>query len=184
MADKIIDTVRLKNGQEVILRYPRAGDGPLMTKYINALSKEKTFIRFQGETISLAEEEKYLANQLARIAKNQTVQLLALCDSQMVGVTGIEMKDKVEQHIGIFGITLAKEFRGQGLGHKLMQAIINEAIQKLPRLKLIVLEVYNINKIARSLYKDMGFKEYGCLPEGLKYKDKYFDRIYMFKKVK
>ncbi|MBI2600157.1 GNAT family N-acetyltransferase [Candidatus Daviesbacteria bacterium] len=184
MAAKIIDAFQLKDGRKITFRYPLSGDIFLMTKYINALSKEKTFIRFQGEVIPLEEERKYLEKQLERISKKQTVQLVAICNQQIVGISAIDLRDRVEQHIGIFGITLAKGFRGQGLGHKLMQAVIKEGIKKLPQLKLVTLEVYDINNIARSLYKSMGFKEYGCLPKGLKYKGKYFDRILMFRKVK
>lgn len=184
MTNKIIDKFCLKNSKQIIFRYPKTGDVFLMTKYINALSKERTFIRFQGETITLEEEEKYLEKQLERIVKKQTVQLIALCKQQIVGISSVDLRDKVEQHIGVFGITLAKEFRGQGLGRKLMQAVLKEATKKLPGLRIITLEVYKINNVARNLYEDTGFKQYGLLPKGLKYKGKYLDRILMFKKVK
>lgn len=180
----MINEFRFKDGRKITFRYPRTGDGPVMTKYINDLSKEKTFIRFQGEIITVEEETRYLEKQMERISKKQTVQLLALCDSRVIGISSVELRDKIEKHIGIFGITVAKEFRGLGLGHKLMQAVLDEAIKELPGLKLITLEVYEINKVARSLYEDMGFKQYGLLPKGIKYKGRYFNRILMFKKVK
>lgn len=39
-------------GNHILIRYPSKEDAQAMTDYINKLSKEQTYISFQGEEIS------------------------------------------------------------------------------------------------------------------------------------
>ena len=75
--------------KDIFIRYPQEGDAQLMCDYINTLSKEQTFIRFQGEQISLEDEAKYLNDQLQRIKDQKTVQLFVVCDNHIVGIVTI-----------------------------------------------------------------------------------------------
>lgn len=168
---------------EAIIRYPTKDDAQAMCDYINTLSKEKTFIRFQGENISLEDETKYLNSQLEKIAKNETVQLLVFVENKLIGISSIDMKDKVDRHVGVFGISIAKEFRGEGIGSLLMKTVIDEAINNIPQLEIITLGVFSNNSLAFEMYKKFGFVEYGNLPKGVKLQDSYVDHIYMYKTV-
>ena len=144
------------NGEEVVIRYPMDGDAPVMCDYINTLSSEKTFIMMQGEQMSLVDEEKYLKGQLEKIEKQETAQLLLFVDGKLAGVAAIDLKDRIKSHIGVFGISLAKEYRGKGLGKLLMKLILEEA-KKLPKLKIITLECFAENEKAQNMYKNFGF---------------------------
>lgn len=172
------------NNLDLSIRVTKKDDLNSLYKCINQLSQEKTFIRFQGEEVSLDEEEKYLEKMLAGIKKYQAIQLLAFSDEQLVGVTDITMKDKAQQHVGTFGITVTKKFRNKGVGALLMELILREAIKHLPQLKIIELEVFANNDVAKKLYQGFGFKEFGILPEGLRFRDKLVDAILMYKKLK
>ncbi len=180
---KIVYQGKLKSDREVIIRYPLESDLHSFCDYINTLSKEQTFILWQGEQITLEEEKKYLDTQLAKISKNTTVQLLAFSDNKLVGNTQINLKDKVEKHVGVLGISLAKDFRGEGLGTLLMEKIIEEAKENLKGLKIITLQCFANNEVAKKLYLKMGFVEFGVLPKGLIYQDQFIDRVYMYKVV-
>lgn len=184
MSDKIVSKFKLEDGREVVIRYPELGDLKEMTRYINTLSKEQTFITFQGNEISLKDERKHLKNMLDKIKKGLAVQLLIFHNNQLVGITDIKMYEHALKHEGVFGITIAKEFRGVGLGKKIMELVIDETIKKLPQLKVITLGVFSDNPLAQNLYKSFGFKEYGRLPEIISHKDHLDDHIYMFKKVR
>ena len=46
--------------------------------HINTISKEQTFILFQGEEITLEAEEKWLEGELKKIKEGKAVQLLLL----------------------------------------------------------------------------------------------------------
>lgn len=181
MKDTILKTNL--NGLNVLLRYPKQGDAKLMCDYINILSKEKTYITWQGEKIKLTDEQKYLDKQIKRFKSKESVQLLLFVNNNLSGISSIDLGERVQDHIGSFGISILKEFRGMGLGKLLMKNILDEANKNLPRLKIITLEVFADNKKAISMYKSFGFKEYGKLPDGNKYKGKFVDDILMYKKI-
>ncbi len=173
-----------KKGNRIVICYPTKDDAQIFCDYINALSQEKTFVRFQGETISLKDEIKYLNTQLERIAKKQTVELLVFCNNKLIGISSIEMKDKTESHEGVFGISIAKKYRGEGIGKKFMQLVLKEAEKNIPQLRIITLGVFGNNPRAKSIYEKFGFKECGRLPKGSLHKEKYVDHIYMYKNVR
>jgi ribosomal protein S18 acetylase RimI-like enzyme len=181
---KIVFEGLSEKGNKIIIGYPTSDDAQIFRDYINALSKEKTFVRFQGEKIDLADEEKYLNSQLKRIAKKQTVELLVFCDNKLIGISSIDMRDKTESHEGVFGISISREYRGEGIGKKFMQTVLEEAEKNMPQLKIITLGVFGNNPLAKSIYEKFGFKEYGRLPNGSLHKEKYVDHIYMYKNVK
>lgn len=148
------------------------------------MSKEQTFlVLFQGNEIPLNEEQKWLEGMLGKIDQGKAIQLFVFVNKQLAGVSDIVMKDKAEKHVGIFGITIAKSFRNEGIGSLLMERIIEEAKQYLKELKILTLMCFSDNEIAIKLYKKMGFVEYGKLPKGLIRKGQFTDHIYMFKEV-
>ena len=102
-------------------------------------------------------------------------------DNEIVGSSGVRMMKKTEKHIGIFGLIISKGFRGEGIGKTLMKLIEEETKKELLDLKITTLQVYSTNSIARSLYKKMGFAEYGTLPNGIIRGGKSEDAILMYK---
>lgn len=166
------------------IRYPNLEDAEIMQQYFNALSAEKTFIRSQGEQVTLDEEIAFVKNVIDHINNRKAVRLLAFFDNQLAGIGNIDLSKGTERHIGELGISIAKEFRGKGFGEILMKALIEESIKALPDLEIITLGVFSTNSIARSLYKKLGFVDYGVLPKGVKLENGYADYIYMYKKVK
>ena len=181
---KIVYQGKSKKGKEVLIRYPQIGDEKEMWRYINELSKEKTFVRFQGEEISLEDEAKYLQSQLEKVKTKKTVQLLVFNNEELMGISGVDMRDKTEKHVGILGISIAKDFRGEGLGKLLMELILKEAEKEIPQFKMVTLEVYSTNDIAKKMYNKFGFIEYGRLPKGIKRGGDYEDAILMYKNIK
>lgn len=61
---KIVFQGQTKTGKNIIIRYPLMSDVNQMRDFMNTVSKEQTFIRFQGEQLSLEEEENYLKGQI------------------------------------------------------------------------------------------------------------------------
>jgi ribosomal protein S18 acetylase RimI-like enzyme len=182
MEGKIVYTGTTLAGKPYVIRYPQAGDAQMMTDYINILSREHTFIRFQGEKITFRHENKYLNDQLKKIAKHKVVQLLIISSQRIAGITEIGLKDKTESHEGRLGITLAEEFRDQGIGKILMASILREAQENLPGLRHVTLEVFANNPRAQHLYQKFGFQEFGRLPEGVLHNGKYIDLLFMVKR--
>jgi RimJ/RimL family protein N-acetyltransferase len=174
---------RTTDGTAYLIRYPKRTDVHEFWRYINELSKEKTFISFQGEEISLKEERIWVNSSLKKIREKRSVQLIVEINGRIEGVSGIDTKGRVNNHVGIFGISIGKQFRGKGIGKKLIETVLEEARKNLQHLKIIHLECFATNETACNLYKSVGFKEYGKLPNGIAYKDGYVDEILMFKEV-
>lgn len=180
---KIVFQGKIKTKEDILVRYPEPNDVEEMLKYINGLSKERTFIRYQGEQETLESETKYLKSRLEAIGNKKAVHLLAFSNNKLVAATDIHMMDKTEKHVGIFGISVIKDFRGKGLGKLLMELILKEAKSKISDIKIVTLGVYSTNDIAKSLYKKLGFIEYGMLPNGITRGGKFEDAVLMYKNI-
>src|SRR3990167_919713 len=161
MEGKVVFEGLSDKGNKIIIRYPIKDDAEQMRDYLNTLSKEQTFIRFQGEQVTLGHERKYLNRQLKRIIKKTTVELFVFCNNKLIG------------------ISLSKEYRGEGIGKIFMKMVLEEAERHMSQLRIITLGVFGGNELARSMYEKFGFKEYGRLPKGILRKGKYIDHIYM-----
>ena len=166
------------------IRYPVQGEAAALCDYINALSQEKTFILFQGEEITLEFEQAYLDSQLEKISNGSLVQLFATAGDQIIGVSEVGMKNRVESHIGDFGISIAREWRGLGIGSALMQAVLNEAQAHLPTLKIVTLSAFANNETAIRMSQRFGFQEHGRLPRGIVHHGQHIDHIYMHNEVR
>jgi len=180
--ENIIFQTTTKTGKGITFRYPTIKDTKIFKNYINKISAEKTFILMQGVQKTLKEEKAWINNFLKN--KDKIVIIGAFIENKLIGVSDISLGYGAKIHIGDFGITIAKEFRGEGIGKKLMELVIQKSIENIEGLKIITLEVFANNPIALPLYKKLGFKEYGSLPNGLKRLSKYSDSILMYKLVK
>jgi len=184
MENKIIYTATTKTGKTVSFRYPTINDIEILMNYINKISAEKSYITFQGEQKTLEEEKKWLEEKLDLVSKNECVFITAFIKNKLIASSEITLESLIKNHVGSFGITVAKECRGEGIGKILMDLVIKESIKNIKKLKIITLECFGTNTIGLNLYKKLAFKEYGCLPNGLKRRGKFDDAILMYKKIK
>jgi len=166
------------------IRSIQTTDSDALCQYINTLSEEKTFIRFQGEKLTFEEEQEYINRQVIRIAKHISVHLAAFDGDNPIGVSGIDMRDRVESHVGEFGISIAKPYRGMGIGKLLMDHVLQQAEIHLPQLRIIILSVFSNNIPAIRMYERFGFREYGRLPDGFKHNDAFIDQVHMHKTIR
>lgn len=180
---KIVFQGKTKKGNEIIVRYPVIEDAETLMNYINTLSRERTFILKQGEQMSFEGEKKFLNNILEKIGKKQSIMLLVFKGEETIGNCVINLQEKVNSHVGGIGISLAQEYRGEGIGKLLMNLLLDEARKNLPQIKIATLEVFANNRIAILMYQKLGFVEYGKLPRGIFHQNKYIDRIFMYKNL-
>ncbi|MEC0267087.1 MULTISPECIES: GNAT family N-acetyltransferase [Paenibacillus] len=78
----------------------------------------------------------------------------------------------------VYGMYVAPEAGGQGLGKKLMLELIGRA-SRYEGLEQINLMVLSDNVIAKKLYKSLGFEIYGVERKALKYNGRYYDEDLM-----
>ena len=78
-------------------------------------------------------------------------------------------------------IYIDKEYRNRGVGKALINLILGLA--KKDKYETVALEVDSNNKIAIRLYKKMGFVVFGVLPKAYKLNEKYYNDVFMYKKI-
>lgn len=155
----------------------------LFQEYINLLVKEPAMLLLNKK--QTLQNEKDFINRTLLAQKNKSgVCIIAQHDGKIVGLSDVKLKPLAKNHIGLFGITVRQEYRGIGLGKYLMQEALKLAKKELPGLKIFELEVYEINKPARALYKKMGFKDVAKIPRAIQYKGRLQAEYLMMKEVK
>jgi RimJ/RimL family protein N-acetyltransferase len=179
---KIVKEFTTKKGHTAQLIYPKWELVDQVMDYINTLSAEDTFVSFSGEEMTLKDEAEFLAHTFVSMELGEAQFLFCIVDGKFAGICGIEqMKElrKRSKHVGSFGLSIAKEFRGEGLGYELAYATIVEATKQMRDLKIVVLSCFSSNVAALALYKKLGFEETGRKPKSLHYKGEYIDEVQM-----
>ena len=82
----------------------------------------------------------------------------------------------------VFGMYIAPEMRGHGLGKSLMLELIKKS-RACEGLEQINLTVVSENEFAKKLYNSVGFEVYGVERNALKYNGYYFDEDLMVLKL-
>lgn len=162
---KFNKNIILKNGTECTLRNGTEADGQAVFDNFNLTHAQTDYL------LSYPDENSFDAKQEADFLRNKTeseteVELIAIVDGTVAGTAGISAvgtKYKV-RHRAEFGISVAEEFWGLGIGRALTQACIECA--KNAGYSQLELDVVSDNVAAVSLYKSVGFQEYGRNPRG------------------
>ena len=161
--------IQLKNGKEAVIRNGNEADGKAVFDVFNQTHAETDYL------LSYPEENTLDPEQEAQFLKEKTlsfneVELVAIIDGKIAGVAGIGAignKYKVK-HRAEFGISILKEYWGLGLGKALAKACIQCAREA--GYEQLELSVVAENEKALSLYRKLGFVEFGRNPKGFKSK--------------
>lgn len=171
-----------KNGQEIILRPPETGDIDELLRYVNVLSQEDTFITMSGEIMTREQEEENLKSWLQEMVEGNRIHLLAFAGVQLVGVAEIKRITKSRTrslHVGEVAISIAKDWRGLGIGKNMLKKLIDDSRRSLD-LKLLKMTAFATNQRAITLYKQLGFRIAGEIPAAIKYKGKFVGQKYLY----
>lgn len=119
-----------------------------------------------------------VAERLARGTGREDVMFGAFDDDggALVGLAGLRRQNgpKSRHRAGVWGMYVAPEARGHGVGRALMDALIAHA-RTLPGLERLTLGVEGGNQAARALYHAVGFVTYGIEPQAYKLDGEYWD---------
>jgi GNAT superfamily N-acetyltransferase len=127
---------------------------------------------------AFGDEVEWFARLFRRTQEGNSVAAVAEEGGRVVGLCAVDRKGphQEEQHIGVLGISVARRWRGKGIGKALLQAVIERCRGKF---ELLELSVYGSNLHARQLYRSVGFRPWGLLPKGIQRGDRYIDLEYM-----
>lgn len=177
-----VTQVKLKNDSLVDICYPKWQDLESLLDYINTISAEDTFITVSGEQFTIDEEAGYLSRIIGSLNSGTGTTLFALDKGKVVGVSSINKTypNRIRAtHRTRLGISIAKEYRGLGLGRQLISKTIAQAKARITGMKIIELDAFEINTAAINLYKSLGFKIVGKVEKALFYKGNYENELIM-----
>ncbi|MFA5249803.1 MAG: GNAT family N-acetyltransferase [Parachlamydiales bacterium] len=114
---------------------------------------------------------------------DQKAVLAAEIDGRVVGLANLYLAYfKKLSHHALFAVIVDQNFRGKGVGTRLLKTLIQMAQEQF-HLDFLHLEVYEKNP-AIHLYQRLGFKEYGRQKHFIKEENGgYLDKIMMQKKL-
>lgn len=139
---------------------------------LNIVAKERKYLRFT-EAPSLMSTRKFIVNNIT----NDYPQFVVIVNDEVVGWCDIIPEEyQTECHVGVMGCGLLPEFRGRGLGAKLIAKTMKKAEDI--GLKRVELTVNADNKNAVGLYQKLGFEIEGIKKKASLIDGKYVD-IYM-----
>lgn len=119
-----------------------------------------------------------IAERLARGAGREDVMFGAFDDvgGALVGLAGLGRQTgrKTRHRAGVWGMYVAPEARGRGVGRALMEALIAHA-RTLDGVERLTLGVEGGNESARALYQSLGFVTYGNEPQAYALDGQYWD---------
>ena len=110
----------MKNGKEALLRNGEASDGKVVCENFNLTHSETDYLLTYPDENSLTTEEE--AKFLERKSESANeIEIVAFVDGKVAGTAGIDAvgtKYKTK-HRAEFGVSIAKEYWGLGLGRAL-----------------------------------------------------------------
>ena len=175
--------IRDKRGQIVILRNAEESDAEDLIQYLRVVSAETPFLVREPEEITLTVEQE---REFLRGKKEseRELMLIAIANGKHIGNCSVMQlgTNRRYAHRCQIGIALYHEFCSRGIGRKMIEVALERA--KEAGYEQAELEVIAGNERAISLYKQLGFEEFGVFPDNIKYKDgSYADAVWMMKKL-
>ena len=162
-----------------ILREATIDDAHNLLVFLKQVGGESDFLTFDAKGLPFSEEQEraYLD---ARIHSQTNITLLALEGERIVGTLGLDTPSTERlRHRSEMGMSVLKEYWGQGVGTSLLEAMLSWIRDCPTGLRKIELTVREDNKRARALYKKFGFKEEGKVSRLVAIEGTFYDGITM-----
>lgn len=155
------------------IRQIREADFESFYEVLSTVIRERKYLAFV-EPPPIEGSRSFVRNNIAK----GYPQLVALHDGQVVGWCDVTPPGReVMAHVGVLGMGLIPEWRGKGLGERL----IRESLAAARRFGFLRVElgVYATNTRAAALYRKVGFVEEGVRRSRIRIDGVFLDEIMM-----
>ena len=173
-----------QTGQQFTIRTAQADDAEAILAYIRPVAEETEFFVIQPDEFppTVKEEQAWIQDHVDHPGK---ILLLAEADGTIIGSVTFEAGNfRRIAHRGNLGISVAKEWRGRGIGMALLESLLDWATAS-PAIEKVCLDAFASNLRAIGLYRKLGFTEEGRRIKDIKRgSDEYIDTISMYRFVK
>jgi ribosomal protein S18 acetylase RimI-like enzyme len=140
---------------------------------LDAVAQEKLYLAF----VCAPPEEQAREFVLGNIG-NGNPQFVVVVAGDVVGWCDVVRRTlPAKAHSGVLGIALLPDYRGKGIGRKLLHTAIRTAWDK--GFSRIDLTVRSANTNAIALYEQLGFEVEGCHRNAVQVDESYFDQYSM-----
>lgn len=159
------------------IRKARPEDAAAILAYMNQIGGESDNLLFgAGEITVSAEQEAAFIQAINGTAGS--VMLVGIMEEAIVSIVTLQRYSRSRvAHRANLAISVRKDHWNQGIGTKMMQALIDFA--KAAGLTVLELEVRTDNDAAIRLYEKMGFHTFGAYPRFVQINGVYYDANYM-----
>jgi RimJ/RimL family protein N-acetyltransferase len=160
------------DGVEIRPAQPR--DAAQFIEVIRQVAAERRFIATEEVTW----RPRMYRKRFRRSRTDQAATLVAVAGGRVVGSIGIRREEwRTNRHIATFGMSILKEWRGQGIGSALLAEALRWA--RSVGVEKVSLTVYPHNSGAVALYRKFGFVDEGRLSGQSKKSYGYDDEVIM-----
>ena len=168
----------LKNGQTLSIREAVRTDAKPLLDFFNQAGGETDFLTFGANEFQMTAAE--LAEFIQKCADtSNTLMLVGEVEGKIAGsLTFKGGERKRVEHTGEFGITVAREYWGLGIGPRLIEALIEWA-RATDIIRKINLRVHQSNSRAIELYRRLGFEEEGFITREYMIDGQFYGNIFM-----
>jgi RimJ/RimL family protein N-acetyltransferase len=164
---------------EINIRKGNIEDAGQLIKHIQVVLNESNFMLTSPDEYhsSIEKQEKWLKE----FDKEGHILLVAEVGDSIIGALDFELCSRKRiSHVGYLSISIQEEYCNKGIGHLLMDELLNYAKQH-PKIEKVCLEVFSHNERAIHFYKKLGFKEEGRKVKFVKFDEgNYVDEIEMY----
>lgn len=168
----------LPDGRALVIRTPDEQDAHVVLAYLDAISRESSYLSFGPGEFSLTESAERAALREFASSGNRLA-LLGLVDDVLVSlVTFIGGPRPRNRHTGEFGLSVSRTFWGLGIAGLMLDTLIDWAKTDGVVTK-INLRVRTDNARAIGLYERKGFVLEGTVSRDLRVDGVYYDHHVM-----
>lgn len=161
----------------ILIREAEGKDAEAIIEYCKIVGGQTDNLTMGSEGLPFTvEQEKTMLEE--SLSSNRSIFLTAYKDNRLVATANISAKiNKRMSHKATLGISVLKEYWGEGIASSLMNELINFA--KSTSIEIIDLKVRSDNERAINLYKKFGFEKMGLIPADIRIDGHYYDCDYM-----
>lgn len=166
------------NKEKIIIRKAEKSDSKALIEYLNIIGGESDYLTFGlgefGRTVE--QEEEFIENALK---KDNALFIIAEVNGKIVGNLNFSGGPRQRNaHAGEFGVSVLKEYWGNGIGEELIKYLVNWS-KNSEIIRKINLKVRTDNSKGIRLYKKLGFLEEGIMKRDYLLSGKFYDSLLM-----
>lgn len=172
-----VQTFSAKNGEEVTLRPAVPDDASEIINTVRSTSLERSYVLMEKYGKNAETEKAYIKD----MDRRHNLLLVAVVNGAVVGSLAALQSDGGHRphtaHILNVGLHLMKDFRGLGIGTRMLQYTI--AWAKEQGFKKLEASIFTTNKRSLNLFSKSGFVEDGTRRKQIRVGKNYIDEVYM-----